>query len=438
MRRLAPRAVAALGALFLLIAPGSTGEYLRLEGHGGPVKATAIASGGEIVLTGSFDNSIGVWSLVTGENLGWLEGHEAAVTSVEPFGEGHAVSGGDDFAVIHWDIESGQALNRFEGHRGKVVAVAADPAGRWLASASWDGRVGLWDAASGESLGFLEAGSPVNDVLFVSAGRQLLSAGQDGSIKRWNVGDASLDGIVHLNGFGVTRMLADEAAGWLLFGSINGGVRVMSLDGFEPIADLTRDDVPVWALSRSPDGSRVAVGDSAGFVHVVDVDGWETDSGFRAVLGGPVWALSLSEEGDRLVTGSLNDHVDVWPLDAPPTLSVLVAGATAADETRMSNGERQFAKRCAVCHALGKGPSRRAGPTLHGVFGRRVGGLEGYNYSAALAGGDFLWSAETIDDLFDLGPQQFVPGTKMPAQRIVNDKDRLDLIEYLARATVTE
>ena len=45
-------------------------------------------------------------------------------------------------------------------------------------------------------------------------------------------------------------------------------------------------------------------------------------------------------------------------------------------KTEMSNGERQFARKCSVCHTLKADGKRRAGPTLYGVFGRRAGTLE--------------------------------------------------------------
>ena len=46
--------------------------------------------------------------------------------------------------------------------------------------------------------------------------------------------------------------------------------------------------------------------------------------------------------------------------------------------------------------------------------------------------------SETIDSLFDLGPDHYVPGSKMPMQRIANPEDRQDLIDFLAVATVKE
>ena len=103
--------------------------------------------------------------------------------------------------------------------------------------------------------------------------------------------------------------------------------------------------------------------------------------------------------------------------------------------SEMENGERQFMRKCSICHALTPPPSRKAGPTLHDLFGRPAGSVPGYPYSPTLAESDIVWTEETIDALFDLGPDHYVPGSKMPMQRIAAPQDRADLVAYLRRAT---
>ena len=104
----------------------------------------------------------------------------------------------------------------------------------------------------------------------------------------------------------------------------------------------------------------------------------------------------------------------------------------------MPNGERQFMRKCSICHALSAGDSRKAGPNLHGIFGRRAGSLPEYRYSPVLDGSDIIWNDDTIDALFDLGPDHYIPGSKMPMQRITAAADRKDLVDFLKHATQPE
>ena len=77
----------------------------------------------------------------------------------------------------------------------------------------------------------------------------------------------------------------------------------------------------------------------------------------------------------------------------------------------------------------------RAGPTLAGIFGRKIATLPGYNFSDALKKLDIMWTPETVAKLFEVGPAEYTPGTKMPEQRIGSDEDRAALVQFLERAT---
>jgi cytochrome c2 len=90
---------------------------------------------------------------------------------------------------------------------------------------------------------------------------------------------------------------------------------------------------------------------------------------------------------------------------------------------------------CALCHSLTPDDGNRAGPTLHGIFGRRIGTAEGYDYSQALRDMDIVWTPETVAELFEVGPDTYTPGSRMPDQRVPAAEDRAALVEFLARVT---
>jgi cytochrome c len=90
---------------------------------------------------------------------------------------------------------------------------------------------------------------------------------------------------------------------------------------------------------------------------------------------------------------------------------------------------------CVACHTLRPGEGHRAGPTLAGVFGRRIATAPDYRFSEALKRLDIVWNAETIAKLFEVGPARYTPGTKMPEQVITSARDREALVRFLERAT---
>src|SRR5260221_5243715 len=95
----------------------------------------------------------------------------------------------------------------------------------------------------------------------------------------------------------------------------------------------------------------------------------------------------------------------------------------------------QVFRACIACHALKADEGNRAGPTLHGIFGRRIATLPGYGFSEALKHLDIVWTPETVSRLFEVGPAAYTPGTKMPEQRIGSEQDRAALVQFLERAT---
>jgi cytochrome c len=69
------------------------------------------------------------------------------------------------------------------------------------------------------------------------------------------------------------------------------------------------------------------------------------------------------------------------------------------------------------------------------VFGRKIATLPGYPYSDALKHLDIVWTPENLSKLFELGPEVFTPGSKMPLQRMNDAEQRDALIAFLKLAT---
>ena len=421
------------GLWLMAAAPLTAQEFTTLKGHGGPVMGLSVLPG-ETVASASFDNSVGLWRDRTPR---WLEGHDAAVVAVTPLGDGRIASGGDDFAVIVWDSETGDN-RRLEGHKGKVAGLAVSPDGAWIASASWDGTIGLWPVAGGAARFLGGHDGPVTDVAFGPGGARLYSTSADGTLRAWDWQDADAPPrVLHDQGFGINKLVVAPGAAWIAYGAVDGATRVIAPETGREIADFTLDRRPVLALAHHPGTGQIAAGDGQGYIMVIDTRDWAITRDFKAMARGPVWALAFSSDGRTLYAGGLSEVVYGWPVTMLDAFDP--AGETEHSFLRppdeMENGERQFMRKCSICHALTPPPSRKAGPTLHGVFGRQAGSVPGYPYSPNLADSDIVWTDETIDALFDLGPDHYIPGSKMPMQRITAPQDREDLVAYLRRAT---
>ena len=95
----------------------------------------------------------------------------------------------------------------------------------------------------------------------------------------------------------------------------------------------------------------------------------------------------------------------------------------------IAHGEKVF-KKCAACHSIVKGGKNAIGPALYNVVGRKVGAIEDYKYSKALAAYDKNWTFEELNG-FLIKPAKWVKGTKMAYAGLRKEKDRASVIKYL-------
>jgi cytochrome c len=411
-------------------------DFFTLKGHGGPIKGIDTGKDG-VIVTASFDNSVGLWRNRT---VTWLEGHSAAVNAVVYVGNGRLVSGGDDFSVRLWD--SATQTSRVLGHHaGKVLRLAVSPDGTRVASASWDGSARIWsldgDTAPVDITGHSNG---VNDVAFSADGTELFSASTDGTLRVWDAATGAQRRVLVRHGFGINTLVLGDADQWIAYGAVDGSTRVVALPQGGVMHDFTLDRRPILAMAYNAERAQIAVGDAQGYIMMIDTTLWQISNDFRATVSGPIWALAFSPDGENINAGGLDDAMYSWPVDgfgaAPQMADTQRSFLTPPEE--MSNGERQFQRKCSICHALGPDSERRAGPTLFRVFGRPAGDVVGYPYSDTLETSDIIWSEDTIEALFEQGPDHYIPGSKMPMQRITGPDDRTDLIAYLKTATAQD
>eukprot|EP01015_Nassula_variabilis_P034348 TRINITY_DN8441_c0_g1_i11.p3 TRINITY_DN8441_c0_g1~~TRINITY_DN8441_c0_g1_i11.p3 ORF type:complete len:140 (+),score=58.08 TRINITY_DN8441_c0_g1_i11:84-503(+) len=93
-------------------------------------------------------------------------------------------------------------------------------------------------------------------------------------------------------------------------------------------------------------------------------------------------------------------------------------------------GKKIFEGECSACHALEGDAKTAAAPPLGKLFGRAAGAT-GFKYSKAMAGSGIVWSDKHLWE-FLKAPGKYVPGLKMSYPGLAGEKDRADLIAYIA------
>src|SRR4051812_47130190 len=419
-------------ALLALSALGITPAMAQLRGHGGPVRALAISADGQTAVTGSFDSTAIRWSLARNAAEQVLRFHADAVNAVVLLRDGRAATAGADGRIAIWSAGNAQPDAVLEGHTAPIAALAVSLDGTTLASASWDQTVRLWPLAGGAPRVLDGHTQNVNGVAFAPDGRSLVSVGYDQSLRIWPLLSSASPVVVAMPV--PLNAVAIGSDGEIAAGGADGRLYFLGRDGARA-GEVAAGPRPVISIAISPDGALVAAAGIGGTVAVIER---KTRDLARTLVGPglPVWSVAFLPDSRTLLTGGADNIIRRWnaatgePVD--PLLLEKEGDSLAAYAG--DHGAEVF-RACVACHTLGADQANRAGPTLAGIFGRRIATLPGYNFSEALRRLDIVWTPETVSKLFEIGPALYTPGTKMPEQRIGSQQDRAALVQFLERAT---
>lgn len=176
-----------------------TGECLHvLQKHTSWVFSVCFHPNGQIIASSSDDASIRVWNVQTGECLQVLQGHTSAVWSVafspisppphQGAARGILASGSFDGSIRVWDVQTGDCLQILQGHTDGIRCVAFSPQGDLIASSGNDNSVRLWSVKTHQCLHVLQEHTrEVWAVSFSPDGTIVASGSQDETIKLWQV-----------------------------------------------------------------------------------------------------------------------------------------------------------------------------------------------------------------------------------------------------------
>jgi cytochrome c len=417
-------------AIVAALSFGVRAAKAQLSGHGGPVRALAISPDGKSILSGSFDTSAIRWSLATESAEQVLRFHSDAVNAVIFLQDGRMATGGADARIAIWTAGRQQPDEILEGHRAPIVALAVSADGSTLASASWDSSVRLWPLHSGAKRVLQGHSQNVNGIAFAPDGKSLVSVGYDLTLRIWPLPDGPPDVITMPSPLNAVAIAVD---GEIATGGADGRVRLLR-ERTKQIDEIQAGPAPIVALAISPDGALIAAAGINGAVSIIDR---KARGVLRTLVGqAPVWSVAFLPDDATLLTGGADGAIRRWnALTGEPIGSTLKG--TAADPLAAYAGDHgaEIFRACVACHTLSEKDKARAGPTLAGLFGRRIASLPNYRFSDALKGMNIVWTPDTVAKLFEVGPNAYTPGTKMPEQRIGSPEDRKALTDFLARAT---
>jgi WD40 repeat protein len=234
---------------------------------------------------------------------------------------------------------------RLGGHRGGISRLDVSPGGEYIATASADRSVRIWDAETGLTLRVIDAfQGPVRDVAFNPDGRSIATASDD-TLRVWDPFNGKM--LLALPAPFASSIAYSPDGAMLAAGNDSGRIHVWHLTG----GDLRPDSLPqacysITSIAFSPIGSRLAAGcgGQAGRIAVV-WDFADPTSSF-AIPGEQVEVagLAFSPGGDTLaLASSCCPRVSLWSAFRPVQFAAIAGHTNAAAGVAFSPSGRLLA-----------------------------------------------------------------------------------------------
>lgn len=278
--------------------------------------------------------------------LRFLGGHTNVVEAAAFSPDGKLLAtGSPDGRILLWDVATGSRIATLPGHTRRVTSVALSPDGHTVAAGGAEGTVLVWDSRTGAQTATIP-GYPSQlkgRVAFSPDGTLLALSGRSGAVQLWKVADGSLH---TLKGHPRTvQSLAFLDLTTLVSGSFDGALVVWDLpsetirqSAISPISPIS----PVTAIAVGPDHRTAASGGFDGTAVL-----WDLSRSFAEQVGTPTMVLAATGDptGRLVATAEFSGAVvvrdpergadPVLTLQAPDLVNAL---SFSLDRTRLATG----------------------------------------------------------------------------------------------------
>ena len=282
-------------------------------------------------------------------------GHLLPVYAIAWSPDGKRIASASQDGTVHvWDAATGDRSFRYHGHRGSVNAVAWSPNGSYIASAGSDTTVQVWDAQqTGEGSASLYTyrghSGNMRTLAWSADNTRIASGGDDKTVQVWDAQDGThhFSYVGHVNQIWSVAWSPDNTR--IASASVDRTAQVWSAIQSQPkvtaqhaLATYKNHTNEVKSVAWSPDSTRVVSASNDRTVQVWDPTSGRhflTYTGHTDVLNAVAW----TPNDRRIVSGSGDYSVRIWDAFSEKQLFVFSGHQLAVHSVAWSPNKQRIA-----------------------------------------------------------------------------------------------
>lgn len=297
------------------------GSICTMETHEDPISALAFSHDSQILASASQATEIILWNVQTWQELKRLEPTSPVQSLAFTPGGELLIAGTSEGKLEMWTTEEYTALTPATNNTAAMTFMVFSPDGSKMATGGIEKDCVVWDVASLQgtsSARTIGDGRNVYAAAFSRLGDRIVTSFDDGSCTVWNANTGDALVIIHEHTGPVWAVAFSPDGKQIASGSDDGTVKVVDSYTGTTALELTEHNGTVNAVAFSPEGRFLA---SAATDKLVLL--WDAYTGERLFKynehDDDVTQMMFSPNGRSIASGSLDGGVYVRPVVTVPT-----------------------------------------------------------------------------------------------------------------------
>jgi small GTP-binding protein len=265
-----------------------------------------------------------------------LRGHTGRICDIAWSPDGKFLaSASEDRTVCLWNMDLGKPVHIFSGHEDRVYTVAWSHDGRKIASGSADYTIRIWNKDNMDLLRTLNAhGNSVFAVSWYPDGQLIASGSRNGTVLIWDNNGKIIEGLDYK--YWVNNLAFSPDGHYLASVTGEGILYIWDVRNKGPSRTLMGHTSYAVGVAWSPDGKTIA---SSSFDHTIRIWNAETGKEIASLEGhtGPVGCISYSSDGKLLASKSNDGTIRIWRSDTWETITIIQD--SSASSQKIQNNE---------------------------------------------------------------------------------------------------